>query len=579
MKRLKVSWAVCATLLASVLVAIGGAYAGSHQRPAIEHVLLLSVDGMHALDFANCSSGVAGINGGKPYCPHLAALGQAGTSYVAASTSEPSDSFPGLMAMVTGASPQTMGVYYDVAYDRSLNPPAQTTGNGNPGGACTPGGTPPGTTTEYDEGIDLDQTKLNGGAPSGDGGVNSINPRFLVRDRSCHAVYPWNFVRVDSVFAVIHNAGGYTAWSDKHPSYSSIGGPNGGKNLDTNVDDYYAPEINSNSQDYGSSDIKIAGCNPLPDQLAVKAADNYTGSFQNIQCYDGLKVQAVLNEIDGMNHNATAAAQVPNIFGMNFQAASIGEKLIYQHGAVAKGYSEKGGYLDSTGTPSASLFQEIEFVDHSIGRMVAELKKQGLDQSTLLIITAKHGQSPIDSGRYIADGSPNDPATILSSYLAPSENSPIGPTEDDVALLWLADSADTAAAVATLESASPALPLAANISGIGEIFSGPSLSVLYDKPGLPPNGDPRTPDIVVTPNIGVTYSNSKKKLAEHGGFSHDDTNVIMLVSNPCLAGISISSPVETAQVAPTILRALGLSPKQLVAVQKEGTQELPGLPF
>ena len=79
-------------------------------------------------------------------------------------------------------------------------------------------------------------------------------------------------------------------------------------------DDYYGPEINSNSQDYGSSDIKVAGCNPLPDQLAVVAADDYTGSFQNVQCYDALKVQSILNEIDGMNHNATATRPRCRIF-------------------------------------------------------------------------------------------------------------------------------------------------------------------------------------------------------------------------------------------------------------------------
>jgi hypothetical protein len=211
--------------------------------------------------------------------------------------------------------------------------------------------------------------------------------------------------------------------------------------------------------------------------------------------------------------------------------------------------------------------------------MVSELKNQHLDGSTLIIVTAKHGQSPIDTSRYIPNGSPNDPATILSSFLAPSENSAIGPTEDDVALLWLADSADTAGAVAALEKASPALPLADNIAGIGEIFSGRSLSIVYHHPGLPPNGDPRTPDIIVTPNIGVTYSNSIKKHAEHGGFSHDDTNVIMLLSNPCLRRSTISSPVETAQVAPTILLALGLDPGKLQAVREEGTQVLPGLPF
>jgi hypothetical protein len=580
-RKVKVCVALAAFSLGAMPLTSFEAAASAHARPHghnIDHVLLISVDGMHAVDFANCAGGLSGVNGGKPYCPNLAALGQTGVNYIAASASKPSDSFPGLTALVTGDSPRSTGVYYDVAFDRSFNPPAQTSGNGNPGGGCTAGATPPGTTTEYDEGIDLDKTLLNGGAPSGDGGVNSINPNFLVRDQNCNPVYPWNFIRTNTIFGVIHSAKGYTAWSDKHASYSSVGGPTG-TNSDTNVDDYYAPEINSNSQDYGSSDIKIASCNPLPDQLAVAAGDDYTGSFQNIQCYDALKVQAIVNEIDGKNHNNTTTTQVPDIFGMNFQAVSVGQKLIYQHGAVAPGYSEKGGYLDSIGTPSDSLLQEIEFVDNSIGMVVSELSNQGLSDSTLIIISAKHGQSPIDSSRYNPDGSPNDPATILSSFLAPSENSAIGPTEDDVALLWLADSANTAAAVAALEAASPALPLADNIAGIGEIFWGPSLSIVYNTPGLPPNGDPRTPDIIVTPNIGVTYSNSKAKLAEHGGFSHDDTNVIMLVSNPHFQSATIFSPVETAQVAPTILEALELDPKSLQGVQEEGTQVLPGLDF
>jgi hypothetical protein len=324
------------------------------------------------------------------------------------------------MSIVSGGPPKSMGVYYDVAFDRSLNPPARTSGNGNPGANCFPGTTPPGTTTEYDEGISLNQNLLNGGAPTGDGGVASINPLFLVRDKNCNPVYPWNFVRVDTVFGVIHGAGGYTAWSDKHPSYPSIGGPTG-TNVDTNVDDYYGSEINSDSSDFVSSDIKVAGCNRLPDLVAARAGDDYTGSFQNIQCYDGIKVQAVLNQIDGKNHNATARAKVPNIFGMNFQAVSIGQKLIYQHGAVAPGFSVSGGYLDSIGTPSPSLLKEIQFVDNSIGMMVSELKKRGLFDSTLIIVTAKHGQSPIDTSRYIRNGSPNDPATILASFLAPSE--------------------------------------------------------------------------------------------------------------------------------------------------------------
>jgi predicted AlkP superfamily pyrophosphatase or phosphodiesterase len=115
--------------------------------PKIDHVLLISIDGMHALDYLNCANGISTINWGKPYCPHLAALGATGVNYLSTSTSTPSDSFPGLMALMTGGSPRTMGVNYDVAYDRALSPPFADTGNGLLAGPCTPG-SPSGTSTE-----------------------------------------------------------------------------------------------------------------------------------------------------------------------------------------------------------------------------------------------------------------------------------------------------------------------------------------------------------------------------------------------------------------------------------------------
>ena len=553
------------------------------KRPLIKHVLLISIDGMHAIDYLNCSKGLAGVNGGTPYCPNLAALSTSGVNFLNAQTSRPSDSFPGLMSIMTGATPRTMGVNYDVAYDRALNPPAQTSGNGNPAGSCTAGATPLGTTTEYEEGISLNQKKLNGGAPSGDGGVASLNPMFMVRDKNCNPVYPWNFIRVNTIYGVIHAAKGYTAWADKHPAYSSVGGPSAGT-TDTNVDDYYAPEINSPSSNFATDatvSLVLPAClssgHPtLPDQLSVAAGDDYTGSFQNVQCYDGLKANAVINEIKGMNHDGTAKTKVPAIFGMNFQAVSIGQKLIYKDGAVPTGYSTSGGYTDSGGSPSPSLLKEVEFVDTQIGAMVNELKTTKLIDSTLVIITAKHGQSPVDTSRYVPNGGPNDPASILSSFLPDSENpnsknNTIGPTEDDVALIWLLHSSDTQTAVNMLESQSPMSPPNSNIAGLGQIFSGPSLGLFYDPT------DSRAPDILVIPDYGITYSNSGKKQAEHGGFGHDDTNVIMLISNPDFVSSTVSIPVQTAQIAPTILEALRLNPDKLQAVQIEGTTSLPGL--
>jgi arylsulfatase A-like enzyme len=112
---------------------------------------------------------------------------------------------------------------------------------------------------------------------------------------------------------------------------------------------------------------------------------------------------------------------------------------------------------------------------------------------------------------------------------------------------------------------------------------------MYNAPGWPtkpglccelrPGGDPRTPDIIVQPNVGVVYTGSSTKQAEHGGFAQDDTNVMLLVANPSLHASTVTSFVETMQVAPTILKALGLDPNELQGVQKEGTPVLPGLSF
>ncbi len=534
----------------------------------IRHVLLLSIDGMHAVDFLNCSRGLSTVNNGDPYCPYLASLAFDGVVYKSASTSKPSDSFPGLMNLMTGATPRTMGIYYDVAYDRTLSPPATTTGNGNAAGTCTPG-TITGYTTEYDEGIDLNQTLLNGGNPNAktidDGGIGSIDSTKLDRDptNGCAPVFPWNFVRTNTIFGLIHQAGGYTAWSDKHPSYSSVGGPGGG-----NVDDYYSPEINSNV--VALPGVKTASgidCSTIPDPNADLTS--WTNSFQNIQCYDQLKVNAVLHWIDGKDHLGLTKTTVPNILGMNFQAVSVGQKLI------EKSDSATGGYLDAEGTPTAPLLSEIQFADKAVGSMIRELQDRGLYESTLIIVTAKHGQSPIDPNLYKAVPGKNNngesPVTLLTGagYIPASESGGVGPTEDDVSLIWLNSAADTLPAVQLLEQ-NP------TVIGLGQIFYGRSVSLNFNSPGLPPD-DPRTPDIIVTPNIGITYTGSSTKLAEHGGFSHDDTNVILIVSNPGAVPRVVNEPVSTNQIAPTVIDVLGLDPTRLDAVREEGTVVLPDL--
>src|ERR1700691_6003746 len=562
--------AIALLSLAAVFSAVPAlAQEGNFAKGPIKRVLLISVDGMHAADFANCANGISTVNGGDPYCPALAALGKTGVNYVAASTSKPSDSFPGLIAIVTGGSPALAGLYYDVAYARNLDPPAKTTGNGLAAGPCTPGAAPTGTTSEYEEGIDIDQTKVNGGAPGAaltDGGIASIDPKKLIRDpnKGCSPVYPWNFVRANTIFSVIHGAGGYAAWSDKHPAYSAVAAGLGPVALD----DFYGPEINSTVIALpGVTTPTGASCATIQDSGSDLTA--WTNSFQNIQCYDTLKVDAILNEIEGKNHLGTKTTKVPNILGMNFQAVSVGQKLVESSNGVT------GGYLDAAGTPTEALLGEFKFVDASIGAFVNELKSQGIYDSTLIVITAKHGQSPIDPSRYVSqliNGTSPVPLLSNAGYIPNSESTTnptgIGPTEDDVSLVWLNNSSNTDASVKILEDNPSTTGIA-----LGQIYYGPSLALNYNEPTV----DPRTPDIIVTPNVGVTYSGSKAKLAEHGGFAHDDTNVILLLSYPSFQPRTVSSVVGTAQVAPTILGALGISPQALDAVRAEGTPVLPAV--
>ena len=549
-KLVSTGFAIALTLSSNYGMAADENMVGSRK---VRHVLLLSIDGMHAVDFYNCAHGVTGLNGGNPYCPNLAALAGTGINYVATSSSKPSDSAPGLMALVTGGTPRTTGVYYDVAFDRTLDGPQITTGTGLAAAPCTPFAVPTGTTTDNDQGIDIDDTKLNGGA---DATAAAIDPRKLSRNPAagCAPVYPWNFLRTNTIFGVIHAAGGYTAWIDKHPSYAMVAGPGG-----TGLNDYYAPEVDSNVVALPGIKTSLgASCSTVRDATAP----SWNASFEDIQCYDALRVDALLNEIAGKTHNGSRAV-TPTIMGMNFQSVYTGE-------SVDEPGVGTGGYQNAAGQPSELLLQEIEAVDVSIGDIVNALKDRGIYDDTLIIITAKHGASPIDTSRYVANT--NTPATLLGTRIPFSESplnpTGIGATEDDVSVLWLKKGESVSAAVDLLEQNAAAI-------GLGQIYFGPTLSLNYNVGGWEPGQDPRTPDIIVTPNIGVTYSGSTTMIADHGGFAHDDTNVMLLVSNPRFRPQTVFDGTTTAQVAPTILKALGLNPEALDAVRAEGTAVLP----
>jgi len=167
----------------------------------VDHVLLLSIDGLHQVDLQNWIEA-------NPKSA-LASLSERAVTYTSAKTPTPSDSFPGLLALVTGGTPRSTGVYYDDSYDRTLYAP---------GSNCSG---KPGTEVVYDESVDYDLTKLFSG------GVNPANLPLALDDDGCHPVHPHTFLKVNTIFEVIKEAGGLTAWADKHPAYDLVNGPSG----------------------------------------------------------------------------------------------------------------------------------------------------------------------------------------------------------------------------------------------------------------------------------------------------------------------------------------------------------------
>lgn len=508
----------------------------SHERhQAIEHVLLISVDGLHAVD-------VERFIRIHPKST-LAQLSANGLTYSQTSVSKPSDSFPALLSMVTGGSPAVTGVYYDDVYDRQLLPPL-IDADGNPWG-----GTTLGTEVAYDETVDFDSTRSDAGG--------GINPQRLPRDPKrpdghggFEPVYPHQFLRVNTLFEIVKKAHLRTAWCDKHPSYDILNGPSG-----TGVDDLFTPEINAFTPE------SLGGA-PIVNTASALATANY----------DDTKVAAILNQIDGWDSRHTHRVGVPAVFGLNFQAVSVAQKLasnLNPDGSTPSNPSRiRGGYQidDATGlpVPTPILEEALAHTDASLAQIVDALSGHHLLQSTVVILTSKHGQNPMDPTRLKSGLTGYSLGGVLSDLVKPVA-SVAQMTLDAAGLIWLKNSSETGKAVKALQAGQPT-------AFIETIYAGESIQLLFGNPA----NDSRVPDIIVQPQVGVIYTNSKKKVAEHSGFSVDDLHVPLIVSNPQIHAATIRVPVVTAQIAPSILSVLGLNPEELQAVRVEGTQVLPG---
>jgi arylsulfatase A-like enzyme len=278
---------------------------------------------------------------------------------------------------------------------------------------------------------------------------------------------------------------------------------------------------------------------------------------------------------------------------MNFQAVSVGQKLANANandafvgknappppgfpslypldllvlvppgGVPCNDASLVGGYANADGSQlHTGLEYGLNFVDTELGFILAALQESGLDKDTLVIIEAKHGQSPINVQlRQAVSDAPYEMTPGLSNG---------SKTTDDVALVWLSPQMQQT----SYKAAQAYLLSQATTLGIDTLLDKSALAPLYGNPF----GNNRTPDFIAVTIHGLIYT-SGTKLAEHGGFfSPDDRNVALLVSNPSITAATRNDNVETQQIAATILTVLGINPKELAGARKENSKPLPGL--
>jgi hypothetical protein len=505
-----------AGLAAAAILGLGSV--SVYGQPAT-HVIIISVDGLHQADMSDPAL--------VDQMPRIKALLQSSVEYSHASTTTPSDSFPGTLSYLTGAGPATTGVYYDDTFSRALIAP---------GGSAS---SPRGTEVQNTEVIDKNAELLNGG---GDSGVQSIDPTKLPIDPAGGPVYPHAYLKVNTIFEVAHAAGLRTSMMDKHPAYEIAAGPSG-----KGVDDLYCPEIDAKC---ALVDGKLVDGSSADGDTKLK---EITKSVPLAIALDDMRVAALLNELGGQDARGDAAAPVPGLVAINFQGLNVAEK------------DKKGGIGldDGTETPSPRLLTALQHTDAVIGSVVDKLKAAGLWDQTLVVLTAKHGQNPRTGELTAVNPSVFlDPLTAAGIQVAHA-------TMDDLAVIWLADPTQAGKAAQIIGG----IKTGNAAAGINLVLWGDSLKAA----GLAGAPD-RTPDLIVTLNPAMVIS-EKGKRSEHGGFSEDDTHVPLILTGGVLddksRGTVVDVPVKTTQIAVTVIDALGLNSADLQGAQIEKTEALP----
>ncbi|MDP9051477.1 MAG: alkaline phosphatase family protein [Acidobacteriota bacterium] len=261
-----------------------------------ERVLIISIDGLRAVNLANFVSS-------HPQSA-LAELSRRGVTYTNAHVAWP-DTAAGMMAIVSAGSPISTGIFSSEGYDRSL----QRDGKGCERGASA----------------------LNFAA----GHVELLKP-----ESGCGTQQAHDLVRVNSVFDLVHAAGGRTAWADANAVYADLLlGP-------------YGKALN---------DVFVA-TPPLEGTDRISAAEE-----QDRECVD-----AVVQWIG-------SGPNVPRLSGLSLLGFDAAQQSLPLSQTAAEGAA------------SNVKRSPLEHIDAQLRKFVDALRKAGLFDSTWIIVTAPHG--------------------------------------------------------------------------------------------------------------------------------------------------------------------------------------------
>lgn len=432
------------------------------------HVLILNVDGLHAVDLARWIT--------EHPQSTLAELSRRGVTYTNAHTPL-GDPAVGLLSLITGGTPISTGIISSDGYDRTLSPA---------GSHCETKG-----------------VRIR---------LASIDQADAVFDpsRACAALTPHELVRVNTMFEVVHEKIGRTAWAgDTTWNTDLLRGPSG-----RGLDDSCRHELSSPREG------------------------------------DELRVQDVLHWIDGKACNGSVAT-VPVLFGMTFASIAAAQSDPHM------------GYTDALGTPSTGLAANIGFVDTAIGRVVTQLKQRQLYGTTWIAVTSSYGYSPMDR-RAMRKISTARISQILANIQPGLVTHLCGRR---TVMIWLKNSSEGARVAQAISENTTEL-------GVQDIYYGARLALTFNTAAQ----DSRMPNLILQGKQGVAWVGpTTENGGSCGGMLDEDTHVALLISGAQLGGRIDPTYVPTTQLAPLLLRALGMEKFDLKALHLEHSPALPGI--